>query len=525
MMDLDSDEEDFVATDGAPAGLELDPSMLQFIDEEEEKTTEDFDLLPFFLDWTPQSRINFHARMPAMLPESLLEILGTDASPTPLMVQLILTGNWIPSYFPTSCPPDLARWLYAMICFAEDEELSASAWDAWTFYFGRGGLWDVDDAAFGWFQDNKGVRVGLEWVPDWDTLVDTLEAFGANSELYRSGSLVQNSRNVPQKRWPNRVNRVCEPPEVDADLVASFPVTWLRRFFSLTSLSVFASASGRLLDGRAVYSEQHAALLIQIALAALVDPLMSSASKREASQCVSAAVEVFPDMHRSSAVVANFIILVTPHADYSSVVSALSLFTPTTKAAQWLRRSLAICVARATLQDKLGSAAPPAMDIEAALFDARSILAALLSTMNLLEHLVVNVGKQAFPADFMLWYQTVLCFDLTLGDRNAVAGGQETIDLAKEIEGACSSLHGRFKKGGMVNEFGLALRSMLATMQDRISFNRSYETNRKEALKVLSASKAIGSTGKKQTTLSFNNPDEIPTTPTGGAKKRERLSQ
>ena len=241
-MELDDDEDDD-DDEGEGTGKkdltsQLDGSFRQLLVEEEEKTTEDLDLLPFFQHWTVERRANFHARAPGSLPEALVSLLGRSGDASALTVQLILSGNWIPSYFPSTCPPDVSRWLYGIICFSDDEVLASAAWDAWTHYFGRGGMWDPDDASFGWFRDSaQKARVGLQWVPDWDIIVDTLEAFGAASKLYRKAIIYSDASSFPRE-WPAPVDRVSEPTPPAKALVDSFPVRSLHRFFSLVSLSL-----------------------------------------------------------------------------------------------------------------------------------------------------------------------------------------------------------------------------------------------------------------------------------------------
>jgi hypothetical protein len=150
-----------------------------------QKTTDDLDLQPFFHRWSLDLAAEFSQRLTLRLPDCLLTVLNPPREhlQSSAFVNLILKGDWIPTLFPDRCPEELARWLFSCVCYGDDVT-SAAAWDAWTVYFGRSGLWDPDDASFGWFDNNGLHRAAIDWVPDWKLIVTTLGHFGAPTEPY-----------------------------------------------------------------------------------------------------------------------------------------------------------------------------------------------------------------------------------------------------------------------------------------------------------------------------------------------------
>ena len=186
------------------------------------KTTDDLDLQSFFHRWTVEGKSNFHARAPLRLPEVLTRSVGSHLASSPQFAKMVLCGDWIPSLFPALCPDEVAEWLFECICFAADDAVSAAAWDTWTFYFGRGGLWDPADASFSWFRAGS-QQVALTWVPDWQRVVATLAAFGAPTEPYlqkeEDGASGSSGTPMPVRDSPPRVDRALRPVLPSADLV------------------------------------------------------------------------------------------------------------------------------------------------------------------------------------------------------------------------------------------------------------------------------------------------------------------
>jgi hypothetical protein len=90
--------------------------LMGILERDNEKTVSDQDLLPFFHHWD-QVRDAFHSHMDATLPNSLLAYLETKSRPEDL-TRLLLCGNWIPTFFPSECPEDVAKWLYGFSRFS-----------------------------------------------------------------------------------------------------------------------------------------------------------------------------------------------------------------------------------------------------------------------------------------------------------------------------------------------------------------------------------------------------------------------
>jgi hypothetical protein len=472
----------------------------RIMDEANRKATDDLDLQWTLHRWSAEGKAAFHARAPARLPQCLAALLGRDEALqlSPDMMRLVLCGDWIPSLFPQRCPAELAQWLFACICFAAEDRVSAAAWDTWTYYFGRRGLWDPDDASFGWFRDGQqqAQRATVDWVPDWSVVVDTFGAFGAPTAPYQRG--VAGGGAAPRDD-PPRVNRALRQVVADPALLASFPSSQFRRMVSLLGLCFYASASGRLFQGGPVYQSSHASLLLQLALACLVDPLIVSSPKRELTQCIGAALEVFSDDHEAIFGLCGHVTAAAPYDELEPVVSSLLLFSPSTRRAQWLRRCLAFWVASLMLRERVrAQQARPLPDLHRAMFGPGEMLAEMIV---FLEALVESLAQTRCKGQEYEWLSRLLsCLDLTLGDRSAITASEEDVT---RVSGLLKQVHESFRQGEEMNEFASASRTAIGLMKERIEFNVRFEKNRAESLRINKAAHRIGS-GGKQSELSFS---------------------
>jgi hypothetical protein len=535
---LDSDDEDDDDDDDDDLLLGMNTSRFkQIVDEENLKTPDDLDLCPFFHHWKAEDAEGFYARMPWELPSSLSAVLeGASSKSAKELMKLILVGNFIPAFFPDRCPADLAVWLFKCMCFARETQVSAAAWDVWTYYFNRPALWDPEDASFGWFQDQvRREKVKLEWIPDWKTIVETLKAFGAPTKVYEGAKVYPKTANIPRDDPPLQDHTYApqKTSATDSDGTElsplGFPAARLRRFFSVLGLCFYASSAGRLLNGQAVYEERHSILLTQICLAAMVDPMMLSSPKRELTQCICAVLEVFPQENSSNDVLCDYIMLLTPHKDYLPIVSALTLFTPPTKRAQWIRRVLSFkmcCLLLEEMQqeDELNRSSlggkkkkKQSEPFPRALDGNVEMLQALLEFLPLLEQACISPKKWPH-VQFVKLYRLCLCLDFVVGDRSAICADEA---LSRNIEEEVRKVLARLKSI-QVEEFAICTRTTLLQMAERIYFNRDYEENRARSLKKAREEKKLKDSierrksGGDQTSLSFGKPEDgsFHTTPT-----------
>ncbi len=492
-------------------GADRAEEFRRIIDEARHKTIEDLDLQSFFHRWTAESRADFFRRGPVRLPECLASMLAKDnkhaaegVQNSPEMMRLILCGDWIPSLFPESCPAELAQWLFSCICFAEEDAVSAAAWDAWTYYFGRRGLWDPDDASFSWFRDGQqSQRAAIEWVPVWKDVVDTLAAFGGPVAPYQSGiAHTPDTATSAVRDDPPVVDRLLRPAAVDAALLASFPATQLRRFFSVMGLCLYASTWGRLFRGGQVYDANHASLLIQICFACLVDPLLVSSAKRELTQCIGAAVEVFSDDHQSIVTLCSQITFLAPRGELEPIVSALGLFQPSTRRAQWLRRCLGFWVSSLMLKQRIAECHPTQQlvlsDMHKAMFGPAEMLGEMCVFLEALQQSLKLVRCKAVV--YMWLFRLLVCLDLTLGDRSAITASETDVTRVSDL---LKQLQDSFRQGEEMNEFASASRTAIGLMKERIEYNVRFEKNKAESIRTEKAAARIGSSGGKQAELNF----------------------
>ncbi len=490
--DVDSDgEEAFEMRD--VFGNEKADELQRIMGEANHKATDDLDLQWTLHRWSVGGKDALHARAPARLPSCVASLLGVEGMPqqSAEMMRLVLCGDWIPSLFPQRCPTELAQWLFACVCFPAEDAVSAAAWDAWTYYFGRCGLWDPDDASFGWFRDGQ-QRAAVDWVPEWRDIVQSFGAFGCPTALYERG--ISQSSLCDE---PPRINRALRQIAPDPALLASFPATQFRRMVSLLGLCFYASSSGRLFQGEVVYDATHASLLAQLALSCLVDPLLVSFPKRELTQCISAALEVFPDDHEAIFTLCNHVTGVAPYGELEPVVSALLLFSPSMRRAQWLRRCLAFWVASFMLRQRMlvfqQTWALPEM--HCAMFGPSEMLREMLVFLGALVQSLTH--SRCRGRDYEWLFPLLSCLDLTLGDRSAITASEEDVTRVSVL---LKQVHESFRQGEEMNEFASACRTAIGLMKERIEFNVRFEKNRAESLRLNKAAHKIGG---KQTELSF----------------------
>jgi hypothetical protein len=283
--------------------------------------------------------------------------------------------------------------------------------------------------------------------------------------------------------------------------LASFPATQFRRFVSLLGLCFYASATGRLFGGGAVYDANHASLLIQLGFACLVDPLLVSSPKRELTQCIGAALEALADDHEALYTLCAHITFVAPRGELEPVVSGLLLFSPSTRRAQWLRRCLAFWLASLMLQERIREKHKDAQftlpDLHRAMYGPHEVLREMIVFLDaLLKSLSLDKCR---GREFEWLFRLLCCLDLTLGDRSAITASEED---ATRISAQLKLVHESFRQGEEMNEFASASRTAIGLMKERIEFNIKFEKNRAESIRLNKAAQRIGS-GGKQTELPF----------------------
>ena len=503
------------------------------MDEANQKTTDDLDLQPFLHRWNAASAEAFAKLLDLRLPDCLVAVLHPvrELQQSSAFVNLVLKGDWIPTLFPDSCPEPLARWLFSCVCYGDDGT-SAAAWDAWTVYFGRTALWDPDDASFAWFENGKH-RAAIEWVPDWKLIVATLGNFGAPTAPYMEVLLLEKEKKKNDRIFnfffffffqgvaftgvtvgnrlvrddPPIVDRVRAPVPPKPELSASFPASRFRRLFSLLGLCFYASAHGRLFNGAAVYSTHEISLLVQICFSCLVDPLLVPHPKREFSQCIAAAVQGYPDEYLSLLALCEHLTFFAPRNEMQPLVSAVSLFSPTTARAQWLKRCFSFWISQEMLKQRLDERHPTSKND----FRLPVMKEAFQSRENMLEQMCIFLEAllRSFSVeklkgrDFMWLFGLFVCLDLTLGDRTAIFSSvlhaDRVSDLLKELQDSFRN------SGEEMNEFASAARTALSLMKERINYNIRFEKNRLESVEKLKAANVIGGGGRggKQTELNL----------------------
>jgi hypothetical protein len=301
---------------------------------------------------------------------------------------------------------------------------------------------------------------------------------------------------------PPVVDRTQRPVLPSAELSASFPSSQLRRFVSLLGLCAYASANGRLFSGGPVYSTNELSLLVQICFSCLVDPLLVTKPKREFSQCIAAAVQGYSDEYLSIINLCDYVTFAAPYNDMAPLICSLSLFSPTTARAQWLKRALSFWVSTHLLRERvrvLHSA-------EAKDFLLPNMQEALQSREKMLEQMCVFLQAllQSFASekpkgqDYIWLFNLLVCLDLTLGDRTAIFSSQVHAERVSEL---LKQVQESFRSGEEMNEFASASRTAISLMKERINYNIKFEKNRLDSVRRLKAANAIG--GGKQSELPY----------------------
>jgi hypothetical protein len=519
-----SDEGEEIGTEmNALFDINTMAELKSMMEEAKQKTTDDLDLQPFFHRWTIDSLRGFNDRVDLKLPDCLVQALRVERELQHSVdfVNVILKGDWICSLFPTRCPESLARWLFSCICYGDDS-MSASAWDAWTYYFGRTALWDPDDASFGWFREGVSHRASIDWVPDWKLIVETLGNFGAPTAPYIEVKytkkkriivcLIEQQKGVAYtsstvgarfiRDTPPCVDRALRPVFPSAALAASFPSSRLRRLFSLLGLCFYASAFGHLFAGESVYTPNQASLLVQISLSCLVDPLLVSQPRREFTQCIAAAVELYNDDYMCIVNLCDYVTLAAPHEELQPLICALGLFSPSTQRAQWLRRCLSFWVSSQLLEERIVER----HDGKTKEFQMPSMQNAILGPAKMLKEmcLFLEALRNSFTLekpkgrDYVWLFGLLVCLDLTLGDRSAIVASEHEVNRVSEL---LKEVQESFRSGEEMNEFASASRTAISLMKERINYNIKFEKNRAESIARYKAANAIG--GARQTELVF----------------------